>query len=319
MKFAVKQCNPPFPVTRTGQGLLGDPVRFGLRGLGFGLAAVLAWAFYNIGVAQGRADGFSVGDLTLLRFLGATLALSPWILVRGPRSGAALGAGKILVLVALAGPQFSLLYSFGMPLTRLSHAVVISPGFSMLIAVFLASLATRHVLSAPRLAGLAVLMLALAVIAFAKAGTEVGPSSTWRGDLVFVLTGTLYGTFTFLLGRWRGDAVTVTWQISIWSLMIVLPAYLLLATPTSHAPAAWLVQLILQGVLGGGWAIVFYGLSIRYLGADRAGIFPALVPAAAVLLCVPVSGVVPSHVELAGTALAACGMMLSLKQKKRAT
>lgn len=293
-----------------------EPVHPGLRGLGFGLAAVLAWALYNIGVAQGRADGFSVADLTLLRFLGAVLALAPWVLLRGRRVGGALGAGKILVLLALAGPQFSLLYSFGMPLTRLSHAVVISPGFSMLMATLLATLSTRRMPSAARFAGLGVLMLALMVIAFGRAGAEAGPASTWRGDLIFVLTGSLYGTFTFLLGRWRGDAVTVTWQISVWSLLIVAPAYLLLATPTDHSAAAWLVQLVLQGVLGGGWAIVFYALSIRFLGADRAGIFPALVPAAAVLLSVPVSGVLPSAVELAGTALAACGMMLALKPRK---
>lgn len=46
------------------------------KGTLFGLAAVLAWAAYNAGVATARANGFSVADLTMLRHFGATIAFT---------------------------------------------------------------------------------------------------------------------------------------------------------------------------------------------------------------------------------------------------
>jgi drug/metabolite transporter (DMT)-like permease len=156
------------------------------------------------------------------------------------------------------------------------------------------------------------LIAALVCVAADRQVTGAGPASTLRGDLIFVLTGTLYGTFAFFLGRWKCDAVQTTWIISLASLAVVGPAYLIFATPTEHSALAWAIQFILQGVLGGGWAIALYALSINHLGSGRAGIFPALVPIATVPLSLPVTGVLPSGYELAGVALAACGMVLSL-------
>lgn len=282
------------------------------KGILFGLAAVLAWAAYNTGVAAGRADGFSVADLTMLRYLGATLALTPWVMLRPSAPAGRLTWGKVLVLLALAGPQFGILYNVGMPLTRLSHAVVISPGFSMIVAFVLSAAAAGRWPEARRVCGLAVLLAALMAIAADRSTSGNAPTSALWGDLIFVLTGTLYGTFSFLLGRWQGEAVRITWLISALSLALITLPYLLLATPTNHTATAWAVQFILQGVLGGGWAIVFYTLSIQYLGSGRAGIFPALTPVATVPLSLPLSGVFPTGLELTGIALAALGMILSL-------
>jgi drug/metabolite transporter (DMT)-like permease len=287
------------------------------KGTAFGLAAVLAWAAYNIGVAVGRADGFSVADLTLLRYLGATLTLTPWILWRGGSRGARLGWKRLLVLLALAGPHFGVLYNIGMPLTRLSHAVVISPGFSMIVAFVLTAFALQLWPSTRRITGLFVLIAALVCIAVDRAGEGPELDSYLRGDLIFVLTGTLYGTFSFCLGRWKVDAVQITWIISAVSLAIVGPVYLIFATPTDHSALAWAVQFVLQGALGGGWAIVLYALSIQYLGSGRAGIFPALTPIATVPLSLPIVGGSPSVLELVGVALAACGMILSLGGRER--
>lgn len=290
------------------------------KGTLFGLAAVVAWAAYNTGVAAGRANGFSVADLTLLRYLGASLALTPWILLRSPAGTAALPWRRVLILLALAGPHFGILYNIGMPLTRLSHAVVISPGFSMIVAFALSAFAVGRPPAARRVFGLGVLLAALICVGVERPSLGTGLDSTLRGDLIFVVTGTLYGTFSFLLGRWQVDAVRITWIISVASLAVVAPVYLIFFTPTDHSATAWLVQFILQGVLGGGWAIVLYTLSIQCLGSGRAGIFPALTPIATVPFSFLVSGLLPSGLELIGIALAACGMILSLSgQEKRAT
>jgi len=225
-------------------------------------------------------------------------------------------AWQILALLCLAGPHFGILYNFGMPLTKLSHAVIISPGMSMLVAVLLTAMSVRQVSTAARLIGMALLLVALSLIAL-DLGSSDGPAQMWRGDLVFVLTGTLYGVFSFLLGRWKADAVAITLWILAVSLLMVGPWYLAVATPTTHPPSAWALQFVVQGVLGGGWAIVLYALSIRHLGAGRAGIFPALVPGAAAVLSIPISGVLPSGLEGLGCLLAPVGMFLTLRDSKR--
>lgn len=290
-----------------------------VTGVAFGLAAVLAWAVYNIGVAEGRAAGFTVGDLTFLRYLGATLALAPVALQRMRRRIYGPGLWRILALLCLAGPHFGVLYNFGMPLTRLSHAVIISPGLSMISAVALTSLSLGKVPVPSKLIGLVVLVTALLMIGLDRPSAGQGAFQPWRGDMIFVLTGTLYGTFSFLLGRWRGDAVVTTFWISALSLLIVGPWYAIDAATTSIQPSTWILQFVLQGVLGGGWAIVLYAISIRHLGADRAGIFPALVPVCAALVNIPISGHLPSSLEAIGCVLAALGMYLTLKRQKRAT
>lgn len=289
-----------------------------LRGIAYGCTAVLAWAVYNIGVAEGRDAGFSVADLTLLRYLGAAIALLPVAVRRLNRGVQMPSVGRTLLLMLLAGPHFGVLYNFGMPLTRLSHAVVISPGFSMIVAIALTAIAAGRIPDHGRLVGLALLIFALLLVAMERQSTETGPAHLWQGDLIFVLTGTLYGTFTFALGHWKCDAVVVTFMIAALSLLLVVPWYLAFATPTQHTSLMWAAQFVIQGVLGGGWAIVLYALSIRDLGAGRAAIFPALVPVAATLLAYPLTSRPPSALELAGTMVAALGMFLALKEWKRA-
>jgi drug/metabolite transporter (DMT)-like permease len=284
-----------------------------VSGVAFGLAAVMAWAVYNVGVAQGRAAGFTVGDLTFLRYL----ALAPVALQRMRRQIFGPSPIRILALLCLAGPHFGVLYNLGMPLTRLSHAVIISPGLSMISALALTALSLRRVPVPSKLIGIAVLLTTLVMIALDRPSIGPGPAQQWRGDLIFVLTGALYGTFSFLLGRWRGDAVVTTFWISALSLLVVGPWYAFNAAPSDHQASAWVLQFVLQGVLGGGWAIVLYAISIKHLGADRAGIFPALVPVCAALVNIPISGSLPSALEGIGCILAALGMYLTLKNPKR--
>ena len=204
-----------------------------------------------------------------------------------------------------------------MPLTRLSHAVIISPGISMIGALTLTSFSLRKAPAASKLVGMAILLAALAMIGADRA-SGAGPAQPWCGDGIFFVTGSLYGAFSFLLGRWREDAVMVTFWISALSLLVVGPCYAIFSVPTQHPIEAWGLQVILQGVLGGGWAIVLYAMSIRHLGADRAGIFPALVPVVAAILSIPVTKVLPSPLEGLGCGLAALGMYLSIRNPKPA-
>jgi drug/metabolite transporter (DMT)-like permease len=65
-------------------------------------------------------------------------------------------------------------------------------------------------------------------------------------------------------------------------------------------------------VLAGGLAVIAYGKAVTSLGAGRAAIFPALVPAFSLIIGVPVTGEVPTEPQLVGIAIVSIGLVLAL-------
>ena len=282
-----------------------------LPGVALGLAAAFAWAVYNVGIDIGRDQGFSSADLTMLRYVGGAATMLPLMLLM-PRHGAALSRPRLALLILLAGPGFAWLINTGYGLAPLSHAVVISPGMTMIVATALARLVDGVPLSAVRLTGMVLLLAGLAVIGADRAAPGGAEGLVWLGDLCFLATGTLWGIFTWLLGRWRLDAVQVTGQIALASSLVFLPFYCVVLTPSVMPAAAWAAQTVYQGLLGGALAIVFYAAAVSRLGPQGGGLFPALVPPLAVLLALPMTGIAPNHLQLAGIALATLGLVVSL-------
>jgi drug/metabolite transporter (DMT)-like permease len=283
-----------------------------LAGVLFGLTAVIAWALYNIGSSSARAAGFSAADLTLLRYAGATLALTPLMLYRAFSHIRSLTIARVSVLVIFAGPPFALAVTQGFSLAPLSHAVVISPGCAMIVSACLAAISIRQVIPIWRSVGMGLMILGLILVAVGRTGSGETADNYWLGDLCFVVSGTLWGCFTFVLGRWKLDPVLVTWAIALVSLAFMIPAYGFLPSGSAQPLESWLLQLVVQGVLGGGFSIVLYAICISRLGAARAGIFPALVPVGTVLLAIPLTGKIPENYEMAGVAFATTGMVLAL-------
>jgi drug/metabolite transporter (DMT)-like permease len=283
-----------------------------LTGVLFGLAAVLAWALYNIGSAAGRAAGFSAADLTLLRYAGATLALTPLMVQRGVASVRSLSITRVAALLIFAGPPFALAIMQGFALAPLSHAVVISPGCAMIVSACLAAISVRQVIPLWRTVGMSLMILGLIFVAAGHPGSGGALVDYWQGDLCFIVSGTLWGCLAFVLGRWKLDPVLVTWAIATLSLTIMIPAYSFLPHGAAQPFESWLLQLVIQGLLGGGFSIVLYAICINRLGTARAGIFPALVPVGTVLLAIPLTGKFPENYEMTGVFFATAGMVLAL-------
>jgi drug/metabolite transporter (DMT)-like permease len=77
-------------------------------------------------------------------------------------------------------------------------------------------------------------------------------------------------------------------------------------------PAGTLVQqIIIHGVLSGIVAVFAFGRAVELLGPPRAAAFPALVPAVAILVGIPVTGEWPLPVQLAGLGIVTLGLMIS--------
>ncbi len=135
----------------------------------------------------------------------------------------------------------------------------------------------------------------LALIAGGKGGAEM--PDAWRGDLLFVAAGLSWVAFTMLLRRWRVGALPATAAVAVISALVVVPGVLLFGTLDRIAalPIPTLVaQVLVQGVGSGVLAVIAYGRAVERLGPAWAALFPALVPAAALLVGLPVADQAPA-------------------------
>lgn len=286
------------------------------EGVALGFAAAILWSFYNVGTAIGRADGFSSADLAMLRFGTAALLLAPVLLLRsGWRD--ALPLRRILALTVVIGPPFAFFINTGYGIAPLAHAVVISPGLTMLMANALATFIDGRSMPLPRRIGMSLLAVGLVAIAAEQPSAAPSGLPVWLGDLCFVASGSLWGIFTWLVGRWNLPAIETTAAVSASAALCLLPIYLVGFGISSLPLTLWVEQVVYQGLLGGALAIVAYAGCVTRLGAGTAALFPALLPPMAVLLAVPLAGQAPSLMQWLGVALATAGLSVSLDIMRR--
>lgn len=282
------------------------------EGIALGLFAALAWGFYNVGTDIGRADGFSSADLAMLRYGVAALLLAPFLLARRGEWRSRLSFTRVVLLTLTIGPPFALLINTGYGIAPLAHAVVISPGTTMLTANLLYRIVDGHSMPLHRQIGMVMLALGLIAIATDQPPSKQADLPVWLGDLCFVGSGFLWGVFTWLTGRWRLPAVETTAAVSLLSALLFLPVYLAGFGVTERPAVLWLEQAVYQGVLGGCLAIVAFAACVSRLGAGPAALFPALVPPLAVLIAIPLDAQWPSLLQWLGIVLGAAGLVISL-------
>ena len=285
-------------------------------GVAFGMAAALAWALYVVGSRFGLSQGFDAWDLTAMRYTVAGLVFLP-VVLRAPGSLAGVGWGRGAVLALCAGPLFALLLAAGFAMTPLAHGATINPAVITLASLGLGAAFLGDRLGASALAGIAFVLVGLVLVAALGGGGPApgGGASSRFGDLLFVGSGLLWALYTLNLRRWSVPPLAATAAVSVLSLAVVLPAFLLLRGP-GHLlanPGAAALQAFVQGGLSGVGGTLAYSLAVRHLGASRAGLFPSLVPALAVLLGIPLLGEWPTPVQAVGVVVATVGLALAVR------
>jgi drug/metabolite transporter (DMT)-like permease len=161
--------------------------------------------------------------------------------------------------------------------------------------------------------GTSVIIAGIALIA--GNGLAGGTGGEWRGDLLFASAGTAWAVFTVLLKRWKIDPMAGTAAVCVLSALFVIPGYLLWANPDRLVAIgfeALAAQIVVQGLLAGAVAVVAYGKAVASLGAGRAAVFPALVPALSLMIGVPVTGELPTAPQLIGLGVVSIGLLLAL-------
>ena len=82
------------------------------------------------------------------------------------------------------------------------------------------------------------------------------------------------------------------------------------------SPAMLIEQVVVQGLLSGVLALFSYSIAVRTLGAAKAAIFPALAPAAAILIGIPLVGEVPTALQWLGLAIVSTGLVIAVTSRK---
>lgn len=134
----------------------------------------------------------------------------------------------------------------------------------------------------------------------------------WRGDLLFLLAGLFFASFTVAqrhsgVSPWHATAL-----VNCLSAMLFTPIYFLWLKPNifSAPPAEVGFQVVAQGIVVAILGMYFYSEAVRRLGAPRAAIFGALAPALAVLIGMVVLNEIPAGLTLVGIGLVMGGVGL---------
>jgi drug/metabolite transporter (DMT)-like permease len=282
------------------------------RGMLLGGGAAIIWGLYLALARQGVAGGLSPLDIATFRYVTAGAVMLPW-LATGWSQVAATGPWRSLALAALAGPPFILFGVGGYRFAPLAHGAVIQPAVVTALGMLLAAVFLRDRPTVSRVVGVGVIVAGIAVIA--GPGLGGGGDLAPLGDAMFALAGVCWAVFTLLSRRWQVPPVAGTAIVSILSGAVMLPVAIGVQGIAHYAalPVQTLVtQVAVQGVLTGVVSVIAYTSAVRLIGAARAAIFPAPVPASAILIGIPVAGEWPDAVQVTGLVLVTAGLVIAL-------
>jgi drug/metabolite transporter (DMT)-like permease len=287
------------------------PGRNVLIGLIFGVAAALTWGGQAVVARSGAVAGYSPLDLAVLRYSFAALVLLPFAW-QARQVLVGIGLPKLMGLVATGGAANALLFGWGLVHAPASHGGTVAP---ITAAVMGAVLAVPLLGERPtRGRAIALGFIACGVLLIGYDGIGGSHPGAWRGDIILMGAGTVWGAFTVLLRRWRIPALAGNAAMCILSALVLLPPWLLLgggAVP--HMPwESSLLQGFAQGVLSSAIATTLYARAGELMGATRTACLTTMVPVAAVLMSVLILDEPLGVAKLAGVVLAVSAMLVAV-------
>ncbi|NQV57919.1 MAG: DMT family transporter [Rhodospirillales bacterium] len=277
------------------------------------LAALSVAGFYLLS-RFGLKGEFTPADLTFFRFSSALL-LAPIFFANNPLTLCGIGWRRGLVLALLGGAALNLLMTGGLTLAPVAHGTVFTQGTMPMFTALLGWILLGDRLTFGRVAGLVLILAGLAVMGWG--GFGAAEPGAWRGDLLFLTAGFMWGLFTVAVRAWRIDAVLALSAVAVVNLVIFAPLYFIYFDPVVlRLPISdWAVQAIYQCVFLGIFAAVLYMRAIPVLGAARTALSVAMVPVLATLLAVPLLGEIPAPVEIAGIVIVLFGIAAAVGVK----
>lgn len=280
-----------------------------VAGAVYGSLAALIWGgFPAITKLSLASDALTAWDVTALRFGVAGVILLPIFLRR--RLGA-LRWPHALLLACGAGAPYVLLTAGGLAFAPAGHMGVMTPSTMLLCSTLGSRWLLGERIGTARLAGVLTILLGLVTLGWD--GLVSHGERTWLGDLMFVLGGLFWASYTVGSRIWSVEPFHATVIVAVLSLLY-LPGYVLFAEP-QLAAAPWseiLIQAVFQGLLSAIVALLLFTRAVALLGAARGAVFAALVPSFAMLLAIPLLHELPTGLQVAGAVLVTAGMLFAL-------
>lgn len=248
-----------------------------LLGLLLGAAAAVIWGGHAVIARLAlTGQGFHVLDLLFARYAPAVLLLAP-LAWRERAAIRALGLRRIALLTLCGGAGNLTLFIGALHLAPASHGATIAPMTGPVVAALGAWWLLREAPTPGRVAALAVMLAGVLVIGWDGLGVHPG---AWRGDLMLLAAGATWGMFVVLLRLWQVTATVATATVSLASLILVLPLFLVFRAEAFFAQPPLLVgwMLVAQGILLGVVSMLMFARSVELMGATRGGIVSVLVP-----------------------------------------
>lgn len=298
----------PSPARSILAGIRGMPM---LAGFAWGFVAAAIWGGYLAFARAGIVGGLAPLDFALLRYGTAALLVLPLLPRIGLRDLGGIGWGRGVVLAAFAGPAFILLGTWGYRYAPLAHGAVVQPAVVTIATMLLAMLVLREAIAPRRWIGVGIVVAGLALVS----GAGLAEGEAWRGDLIFAAAGLLWALFTIASRHWRVNAWRATVAVALLGGAAAVPLWLALGDAPALAAQGWRViatQALVQGALSGLLAVFAFGRAVALLGPARAAMFPAMVPALAVLAGIPVAGEWPEAAQWLGLATVLAGLPLAM-------
>jgi drug/metabolite transporter (DMT)-like permease len=275
-----------------------------------GLAVALIWSSWSVATRFAVTTNLGPHDVTFLRFGVSALLLWP-ILARKGLGIEQIGIVRLLVMILGAGVPFMMLGSVGMRFAPASHVATLMIGTMPIWVAVLSGALFGEKFTRRQLGGMAVVVAGVLCIGgYALLANRA--AGEWRGDLLFLLAGLCFASFTIAQRRSGISPWHATALVNVCSAVLFTPIYFFWFTPNifTAPPAAVGFQVIAQGILVAILGMYFYTEAVRRLGAPRAAIFGALAPALAVLIGALFLKEVPAALTMVGIALVMGGVAL---------
>lgn len=247
-----------------------------ISGLLAALVVVICWSGFNIVSRLGGTTSFTPFDLAAMRYgVSGTLAL-PFFLRHVP-----VGEWpRYAVLALFGGLGYGILVYSGFVYAPAAHAgVFVNGGIPFWTVVIVVTLA-RFRIARQTVLALVVSAAGLLLIGFQSLFASPGQDE-WIGDSLFVAAALSWAIFGLLMRRWNIRPQLGILGIASFSVLVYMPVYILwLPSQLKHADWDEIgLQCVYQGIIAALLAAGMYSYAVQKIGACRASMMLALVPA----------------------------------------
>jgi drug/metabolite transporter (DMT)-like permease len=283
----------------------------GMSGYLWGIGAAAIWSGWWTVTRLGVNDGLLAGDLAALRFAISGLLLLP--LAWRERDAIRAVAPRHLFFMAIgAGAPYAMVAGVGVKLTSAGVGGAMTVGLLPVFTLFLSMLLLRERATRRLLFSIALILIGAGCV---TAGVWHGVQAS-LGLGFFVLGALMWSGYTVALRRAGLRPLTATAVICVASLVLYTPVWFFTSGTTrllATAPSDLLLQAFYQSILSAIGALYCFGRAVGQLGATRASVFAAIVPAFSMIIAAVTLREIPSAIEICGAALLSTGAIAAAR------